>query len=125
MKVLLDVAVSPRLRRPLQERLEGAVVETAVFREWRSLRDDRLLAEAGQHGFTTLLTTDRRMAGEQRHPDIAIVAVDDNRIPRLIAAASAIADAIRSTRPGESCLVPVARAGLGAAGPPASTESGT
>ena len=54
MKVLLDVAVSPRLRRPLQEQLEGAVVETAVFREWRSLRDDRLLAEAARYGFTTL-----------------------------------------------------------------------
>ena len=74
MKVLLDVAVSPRLRRPLQGQLEGAVVETAVFREWRFLRDDRLLAEAARYGFTTLVTTDRRMAGEQRHPSIAIVA---------------------------------------------------
>ena len=49
------------------------------------------------------------MAGEQRYPSIAIVAVDDNRVPRPIAAVSGIADVIRSTGPGESCVVPVAR----------------
>lgn len=95
MKVLLDVAVSPRLWRPLQERLEGAAVETAAFREWRALRDDRLLTEAAKHGFTTLVTTDKRMAGEQHHAGVAIVAADDNRVSRLTAAVSAIAEAIR------------------------------
>ena len=107
MKVLLDVAVSSRLRHPLQEQLDGAVVETAVFHQWRALRDDELLAMATRHGFTTLLTTDKRMATEQPHPSIAIVSVDDNRIPRLISALSAIAEAIRSTCPGEDCVVPV------------------
>ncbi len=107
MKVLLDVAVSPRLRRPLQEQLEGVVVETAEFHDWNALRDDQLLAEAGRHGFTTLVTTDKRMASEQRHPSIAIVAVDDNRVPRLIFAVSAIAEAIQSTLPGEDCVVPI------------------
>ena len=107
MKVLLDVAVSPRLRRPLQDRLEGAAVETAAFHQWRALRDDQLLAEAARHGFTTLVTTDKRMAGEQRHSAIAIVAVDDNRVFRLTAAVPAIAEAIRATGPGESCIVAV------------------
>ena len=83
-------------------------METAAFREWRALRDDKLLAEAAKHGFTTLVTTDKRMAGEQRHSAIAIVAVDDNRVSRLTAAVPAIAEAIRATGPGESCIVAVA-----------------
>lgn len=82
-------------------------METAAFHEWRALRDDQLLAEAAKHGFTTLVTTDKRMAGEQRHPAIAIVAVDDNRVSRLTAAVSAIAEAIGATGPGESCIVAV------------------
>ena len=83
-------------------------METAAFHEWRALRDDQLLAEAAKHGFTTLVTTDKRMAGEQCHSAIAIVAVDDNRVSRLTAAVPAIAEAIRATRPGESCIVAVA-----------------
>lgn len=83
-------------------------METAAFHEWRALRDDQLLDEAAKHGFTTLVTTDKRMAGEQRHSAIAIVAVDDNRVSRLTATVSAIAEAIRATRPGESCIVTVA-----------------
>ena len=83
-------------------------METAAFHEWRALRDDRLLAEAAKRGFTTLVTTDKRMAGEQRHSAIAIVAVDDNRVSRLTAAVPAIAEAIRTTRPGKSCIVAVA-----------------
>ena len=83
-------------------------METAAFHEWRALRDDQLLAEAAKHGFTTLVTTDKRMAGERRHSAIAIVAVDDNRVSRLTAAVPAIAEAIRATRPGESCIVAVA-----------------
>lgn len=83
-------------------------METAAFHEWRALRDDQLLAEAAKHGFTTLVTTDKRMAGEQHHSVIAIVAVDDNRVSWLIDAVPAIAAAIRATRPGESCIVAVA-----------------
>ena len=83
-------------------------METAAFHEWRALRDDRLLAEAAKHGFTTLVTTDKRMAAEQRHSAIAIVAVDDNRVLRLTAAVPAIAEAIRATPPGGSCIVAVA-----------------
>ena len=83
-------------------------METAAFHEWRALRDDQLLAEAAKHGFTTLVTTDKRMAGEQSHSAIAIVAVDDNRVSRLTAALPAIAEAIRATDPGESCIVAVA-----------------
>lgn len=109
MKVLLDVGVSPRLRHPLQQQLGGIVVESAVFHNWRSLRDDELLAVAGRSGFTTLVTTDKRMAAEQLHPPIAIIAVDNNSLDGILAAVAAIADAIRSTLPGENCLVPVAR----------------
>ena len=39
---------------------------------------------------------------------MAIVVVDDNRVSRLTAAVPAIAEAIRTTRPGESCIVAVA-----------------
>ena len=81
MKVLLDVGISPRLRLPLQTALGGTPVESAVFNHWRMLRDDELLAQANLNGFTTLVTTDKRLATEQRHPAIAIVAVDDNRWP--------------------------------------------
>ena len=109
MKVLLDVGVSPRLRQPLQQQLGGVVVESAIYHNWRSLRDDELLAVAERGGFTTLVTADKRMAAEQPHPPIAIVAVDNNSLGGLLAAVSAIADAIRSTLPGENCIVPVAR----------------
>ena len=98
----------PRLRRPLQDRLEGAAAEKAAFHEWRALRDDGLLAEAAKHGCTTPVATAKRMEDEQRHSAIAIVAVDDNRVSRLTAAVRAIAEAIRATRPGESRIVAVA-----------------
>ena len=80
-------------------------METAAFHAWRALRDDQLLVEAAKHGFTALVTTDKRMADEQSHSAIAIVAVDDNRVSRLTAAVPAIAEAIRATGPGESCIV--------------------
>lgn len=101
--------MSPRLRQPLRRQLGGVAVESAEFHNWRSLRDDELLTVAERGGFTTLITTDKRMAAEQPHAPIAIIAVDDNNLAGLLAAASSIADAIRSTLPGENCLVPVAR----------------
>ena len=109
MKVLLDVGVSSRLRQPLRQQLGGVVVESAVYHDWRSLRDDELLAVAERGGFTTLVTTDKRMAAEQPHAPIAIIAVGNNSLGGLRTAVSAIADAIRSTLPGENCVVPVAR----------------
>ncbi len=109
MKVLLDVGVSPRLREPLQQLLGGVAVESAVFHDWRSLPDNKLLAVAERSGFTTLVTTDKRIAKEQPQAPIAIVAVDDNSVGGLLASVSTIANAIRSTLPGESRVVPVAR----------------
>ena len=109
MKVLLDVGVSPRLRQLLQQRLGGVSVESAVYHDWRSLPDNELLAEAERSGFTTVITTDKRMPEEQHHAPIAIIAIDDNSLGGLLAAASSLADAVRSTLPGESRLVPVAR----------------
>lgn len=109
MKVLLDVGVSPRLRHSLRQQLGDALVESAEFHNWRSLRDHELLTAAERGGFTTLLTTDKRMATEQPDTPIAIIAVDDNSLDGLLAAASSIAEAVRSTRPGEKRLVPVAR----------------
>ena len=57
------------------------------------------------NGFTTLVTTDKHLATEQRHPYIAIVAVDDNRLTALRGALTEIAQAIRSTAPGEHRIV--------------------
>ena len=109
MKVLLDVGVSPRLRQPLGEQLGGVPVESAEFHNRRSLSDDELLAAAARDGFTALVTTDKRMAAEQPRAPIAIIAVDDNSLAGLLAAASSIADAVRATLPGENRRVPVAR----------------
>ena len=83
MKALFDLGISPRLRLPLQELLEGAPVESAVFHQWRALRDARLLERAASQGFTATVTTDKRMDSEQTHPTIAIVAVNDIRIGAL------------------------------------------
>ena len=105
MKVLLDVGISPRLRLPLQTALGDTPVESAVFRQWRTLRDDELLAQAGLNGFTTLVTTDKQLAAQQRHPYIAVIAVDDNRLTALRSALTDIAQAIRSTAPGEHRIV--------------------
>ena len=60
MKVLLDVGISPRLRSALSDALDGTVVESAVFREWRTLRNGELLRRARDLGFTTLVTADKR-----------------------------------------------------------------
>ena len=105
MKVLLDVGISPRLRLPLQTALGNTPVESAVFHRWRTLRDDELLAQAGLNGFTTLVTTDKQLAAQQRHPYIAVIAVDDNRLTALRDALTDIAEAIRSTAPGEHRIV--------------------
>ena len=105
MKVLLDVGISPRLRLPLQTALDGTPVESAVFHHWRMLRDDELLAQASLNGFTALVTTDKRLATEQRHPAIGIVAVDDNRLAALRGVLTEIAQAIRSAAPGQPRIV--------------------
>ena len=109
MKVLLDVGISPRLRLPLQAKLGDVPVESAIVRQWRALRDDELLLRARLNGFTALVTTDKRLAAEQRDLSIAIVAVDDNRLASLIAAAADITDAIRSAGPGEHRVVIIRR----------------
>ncbi|MDE0693639.1 MAG: hypothetical protein OXI55_15525 [Gammaproteobacteria bacterium] len=106
MKVLLDVGVSPRVRLALQAALDGAPVESAVYHQWRSLSDAELLAEASGHGFTVLVTTDKRLAEQQRHTDLAILAVDDNRLSSIRAALPDIAKAIRVLAPGDHTLIP-------------------
>lgn len=109
MKVLLDVGISPRLRLPLQDALDDVPVETAVFNQWRTLRDDQLLAQASRSGFTVLVTADKRLGVQQRHPHIAVVAVDDNRLSALRPALANIAQTINSTAPGEHRVVIVRR----------------
>ena len=86
MKVLLDQGVSPRLRRPLQEALDGASVESAMFRGWSALTDAELQARARNNGFTVLLTTDKRLAREQAPLSIAVIVLDDNRWSALLPA---------------------------------------
>ena len=105
MKVLLDVGISPRLRSALSDALNGAVVESAVYRGWRTLRNGELLGLAKQHGFTTLVTADKRLAEQQAHLPLAVVAVDDNRLGVLRATLNRIANAIRETPPGTNTLV--------------------
>ena len=108
MKVLLDVGISPRLRIPLQEALDGSSVESAIFHHWRTLRNSELLEQAHQHGFTALVTADKRLATEHPRPPIAVIAVDDNRLGPLRAAVHGIADAIRETPGGAHRLVQIA-----------------
>lgn len=101
MKVLLDHGVSPRLRRPLQDALDGIPVESAMFRNWSALTDDELLARARRDGFTVLLTTDKRLAREQAPLSVAVVALDDNRWSTLLSAVDRIAAAIREIQVGQ------------------------
>lgn len=105
MKVLLDVGITPRLRAALSSALGGAVVESAVFHDWRTLRNGELLRQAREFGFTSLVTADKRLAQEQAPLPIAVVAVDDNRVHALEAALPRIAEAIRQTSAGEHTLV--------------------
>lgn len=107
MKVLPDVGISPRLRLPLQAALGNVPVETAVFHQWRSLGDRELLARASARGFTALVTTDKRLAEQRRHPDLAVVAVDDNRLSSLRSALPDIAQAILSLAPGDHALIAI------------------
>ena len=105
MKVLLDVGISPRLRLGLQAALDDAPVESAVYHQWRSLSDAELVAEASGEGFTVLVTTDKRLAEQQRHPRIAVLAVDDNRLSSLRAALPDIAKTVRLLAPGDHALI--------------------
>ena len=100
MKVLLDVGITPRLRSVLSEALDGAAVESAVYHDWRTLRNGELLRRAQQRGFTTLVTADKRLAQEQAPLPLAVVAVDDNRRDALLNATQDIALAVRETAAG-------------------------
>jgi len=107
MKVLLDVGISPRLRTPLEAALSGTPVESAVFHDWRTLRNSDLLVAAHRQGFTALVTSDKRLASEQARLPIAVIAVDDNRLGPILAAVDEIAQAVRTTPAGASRLVSV------------------
>ena len=107
MKVLLDVGITPRLRSVLSEALDGAVVESAVFHDWRTLQNGELLRRAQQRGFTTLVTADKRLAQEQAPLPIAVVAVDDNQRSALLRAVRQIALAVRGTPAGRHELVAI------------------
>lgn len=78
-----------------------------MFNQWRTLRDDQLLAQASLSGFTVLVTADKKLGVQQNHPQVAVVAVDDNRMSSLRAALDGIANAIASTAPGEHRLVTI------------------
>jgi len=101
MKVLLDHGVSSRLRRPLQDALNGIAVESAMFRDWSALTDAELLSRARRDGFTVLLTTDKRLAREQAPLSIAVIALDDNRWSALRSAVNRIAAAIEEIEAGQ------------------------
>lgn len=105
MKVLLDVGISPRLRSILSDALDGTFVESAVFHDWRTLRNDEILRRASELGFTTLVTADKRLAREQAPLPIAVIAVEDNRLTALKATLAQIAAAVRETPVGSDRLV--------------------
>ena len=105
MKVLLDAGVSPRLRIPLGTALGNVPVETARHRGWDALQDEELLERGASEGFTVLVTTDKSLGTEQPDSPLAVVAVDDNRVPALLAAVAEIAEAIRSAFPGQPQIV--------------------
>ncbi len=71
-----------------------------MFNEWRTLRNSELLKQAHDHGFTALLTSDKRLAREQSQLPMAVIAVDDNRLKPLLEGVHDIARAIRETPAG-------------------------
>ena len=89
----------------LSEALDGAPVESAVFHDWRTLRNSELLRRARQRGFSTLVTADKRLAQEQAPLPLAVVTVDDNRREALLDAAHDIALAVRETPVGHHRIV--------------------
>ncbi|MYK32823.1 MAG: hypothetical protein F4051_14270 [Boseongicola sp. SB0670_bin_30] len=99
MKALLDQCVSPRQRRPLQEALDGAPVESAVFRNWRSLADSEFRAH--DPVFTVLPATDKPMTREQAPLSNAVIALDDNRWSAMRAPVDGIAASTRGVRTGK------------------------
>lgn len=107
MKVLLDVGITPRLRSALSDALDGAAVESAVFHDWRTLRNGELLRRAQQRGFTTLVTADKRLALEQAPLPLAVVSVDDNRRDALLDAVQDIALAVRETPAGHHQILAI------------------
>ena len=62
---------------------------------------------AHRHGFTSLVTSDERMALEQARLPIVVIAVDDNRLGPLRASVHDIALAIRETPAGGHRIVAV------------------
>ena len=107
MKVLLDVGISPRLRSTLQDALGGAIAESAIFHDWRTLRNSELMEVAYRREFTALVTSDKRLAIEHARLPIAVIAVDDNRLEPLRASVHHIAVAIRETPVGGHRIVTV------------------
>ena len=82
-------------------------MESAVFNEWRTLRNSELLKQAQNHGFTTLITSDKRLAREHSPLPLAVIAVDDNRLKPLLDGVPDIARAVRDTPAGSFRIVEV------------------
>ena len=80
-------------------------MESAVFNEWRTLRNSELLKQAHDHGFTALLTSDKRLAREHSPLPLAVIAVDDNRLKPLLDGVNDIARAVRETPAGSFRIV--------------------
>ena len=75
-------------------------MESAVFNDWRTLRNSELLKQARDHGFTTLITSDKRLARENSPLPLAVIAVDENRLKPLLDGVLDIARAVRETPAG-------------------------
>ena len=108
MKVLLDVGVSHRLRLLLQDALGGMPVESAIFRHIGVNSGTTNSSHAPtRRDSPPWSTTDKRLATEQPVLPLAVIAVDDNRLPALVAAVDDIANAIRGVDIGEHRIVAI------------------
>ena len=82
-------------------------MESAAFNDWRTLRNSELLKQARDHGCTTLITSDKRLAREHSPLPLAVIAVDDNRLKPLLDGVLDIARAVRETPAGSFQIVEV------------------
>ncbi|MBI2890735.1 MAG: hypothetical protein HYY13_08115 [Nitrospirae bacterium] len=98
MRILFDQGTPV----PLRKLLNPHQVETAFERAWNTLSNGDLLAVAEQEGFEVLVTTDRKLPGQQSLGEgkIAVVVLSSTSWPRIRKAAEAIRQAVDACVPG-------------------------
>ena len=99
VKVLFDQGTPVGLRR----KLEAHDIETLNERGWDRKRNGEMLDLAEQGGDEALVTTDRNLRHQQnlRSRRIGIVVLVNARWPEVAAHTAKIAEALKTTGPGE------------------------